>query len=171
MAGIAGDEDAAVADGKPRIIARTTGRPPFAAWSPDGGQVAYTDGNCMFAVSADSEQDALPAPRRVTCTPDSEMTDPVKFVGPMGHLTWAPSGDKLAWIVNSPRHSRVELRVVDYATAVELLAWAGEPNYESWPYRPSWSTAGNKIAFEINYKRRYEVWALSGFLATLRNRP
>ena len=156
-----------LAGGPPRIMARTTGRPPFAAWSPDGEKIAYTDGNCIFVVAAEKENDTLPAPRRITCTPDSRMTDPVKLVGPMGHLTWAPSGDKLAWIVNNPQRSRVEIRIVDFATGVETLAWAGEPDYESWPYRPSWSPAGNQIAFEMNYRRRYEVWALSGFLSKL----
>ena len=160
--GLVQEITAAAADGDDSIIlARTTGRPPYAIWSPDGRQAAFTDGNCIFAVSADPGLEAE-QPRRITCAPSSDATDPVDGVGPMGQLGWSPDGDKLAWIVHNPGKQTIQLRIVDYATGMQSVSWESAPGYEHWPYSPRWSSAGNRIAFEMRYRRRWEIWSLTG---------
>ncbi len=40
----------------------------------------------------------------------------------------------------------------------------GEEHYKSWPSDPQWSPTGRQIAFQMNFRREYEVWLLKDFL-------
>ena len=154
--------------GDVRLVAKTL-RPPYPIWSPDGSQIAFTDGDCIFVVPSDPGRVDVPSSetrKPVTCAALFESTSFVAGtqVIPTGDLTWSPDGSRLAWTINNQEERRIQIRIVDYATGTQTVSWSAAQDYESWPARLQWSPNGDQISFEMNYKRRFEIWALSGFL-------
>ena len=145
-------------DGKLRRVGASSTR-PMPQWSPDGTEIAYTEGHCLMVIPRTGGH-----ARQVTCGPFHDRPKNVTWVGLPGWIGWAPDGRKLAWTVHNPDAKRYELWIVDYFTGEHLVAVPGEADYKTWPAEPQWSPDGTRIVFTLESKPQYELWALSNFL-------
>jgi len=130
----------------------------FPRWSPDGGEIAYTDGDCLMVVPSEGGQS-----RSITCEP--ALPKDIQHRGiRAASITWSPDGSQLAWTVHNPHQRRIEIWIVDYMDGTREVLWAGEPDYKSWPRWLDWSPDREKVAFGMSYEDQEELWVLSNFL-------
>ncbi|MCB1124563.1 MAG: PD40 domain-containing protein, partial [Verrucomicrobiae bacterium] len=101
-----------------------------ASISPDGSQVAYSQGDSIF-ISDIARQTITPLVTGITDNPSGNERTP----------TWSPTGDRIAYYFNHLDRTKVELRVVDLAGNLE----ASHEVYNTQQPPPTWSPDGTKV--------------------------
>ncbi len=146
-----------IEDGEVRELARSRGR-AFARWSPDGSQIAYTDGACLTVVPRQGGE-----ARQIICGPSPPGPRLVRGRFNRGYISWSPDGTKVAWTMSHVERQAIDIWIVDVATGAHHVVWTGEGLYESWPEALAWSPRGDLLAFDKNFQQHDEVWRLSNF--------
>ena len=101
-------------------------------WSPDGKQIAYTNSNW----------DAGPSHIYIATLREQEEKHIVEGLAP----AWSPDGRELAYVTYILTARRVTL--IDIRTRKQERLLPRKAN--SWQNSPSWSAAGDKLAFSWN---------------------
>jgi len=130
---------------------------PYPQWSPDGREIAYTNGECLNVIPRGGG-----TARQIVCAPKSEVSAKGNYLM-AGQMAWSRDGRKLAWTVHNQESQRVDLWIADYFTGSHHV-WAGEQDYRSTITFPTWSPDGKDITLQKNYAREFELWKLGNFL-------
>lgn len=144
-----------IADGELREVARGSWH-TFARWSPDGSQIAYTDGPCLMLIPREGGES-----RKVTCGPEAQGRSLRRNIFTRGYLAWSPDGSKIAWTINDLNREALDIRVVDVATGAYHVLWTGDGGYGTEPRHLEWSPSGEHLSFTKRFQERREVWRLS----------
>src|SRR5256714_2937690 len=132
-----------IRDGADRQIGDVPGTD--ATWSPDGGQIAYLQGDALFVADATGANQRLL--RTGISLPAPDLTGPV----------WSPDGTLIAIAAATSATSSAILAVsVDGSAGSEdprvLFDCAGDN------VNPSWSPDNSRIAFERNIAGSWAIW-------------
>lgn len=143
--------------GSVRDLVRTPTQ-PHPEWSPDGREIAFTNGECLNVINREGG-----TARQIVCAQKADVAARGRYLM-AGQLGWSSDGGKLAWTVHNQQEQRMDLWIVDYFSGKTQI-WLGEKDYESTIAFPSWSPDGREIAFQKYYAGGLEVWKLSNFQA------
>jgi dipeptidyl aminopeptidase/acylaminoacyl peptidase len=114
----------------------------FAAWSPDGTQLAFTSDRCgedLFIIGANGTGE-----RRLT-------DDPAPDWGP----AWSPDGTRIAFAGNSRGNLEIEVVSVDGTGRVALTNDPGRDEH------PAWSPDGTRIAFNSERDGNSNIYVMN----------
>ena len=169
----------------------------FPAWSPDGKQIAYSDGSNIFTVTVDPVN-----PEFVKITHDSNHNETpswspdgkqiafsssldgnpnifaigtdgrnrIRFTNHAGteaHPDWSPDGEHIVFMGHRNKETSWDIYLVNTRTFIESQVTATTDD----DVEPSWSPDGRKIAFERNSNDVYVVNVDGTGLTNITNTP